>query len=90
MIWDHPDENHDGPNPPATPDATGRSVLYGVLQCDRYQITEPSPLGVSPATDAEKLDHSRARAALRRLTPKTRAAEPQPASTLRNVPGISL
>ncbi len=32
VICDRPDENHDGPHPSDNPDATGRSVLYGVLQ----------------------------------------------------------
>ncbi|MGZ1489492.1 MobF family relaxase [Brevibacterium sediminis] len=32
VICDRPDENHEGPHPSDNPDATGRSVLYGVLQ----------------------------------------------------------
>lgn len=57
---------------------------------DRYQITETSPLGPSPQTDAQKLDHNRADAAFRRLTPRTKPPEPQSTSTRRNVPSISL
>jgi len=57
---------------------------------DRYQITETSPLGPSPETDGQKLDHSRARAALRRLAPKAKQAEPQQAAVRRGGPDLGL
>lgn len=42
---------------------------------DRYQITETSPLGPAPKTDAQKLDHSHAQAALRRVAAATSQTE---------------
>lgn len=57
---------------------------------DRYQITETSPLGPSPETDAQKLDHSRARAALRRLAPKTKQTKPRQAAVRRGGPDLGL
>src|SRR5699024_10927122 len=42
----------------------------------RRPSTETSPMAPSPETDAQKRDHSRARAAPRRLAPKTKQPEP--------------
>lgn len=58
---------------------------------DRYRITETSPLGPAPETDAQKLDRSRAEAALRRIAAEDkRTAEPGLTSANRRLRGPSL
>ena len=57
---------------------------------DRYQVTESNPLGPTPETDVQKVDRSRAQAALRRLAPSTRRREPEAAAARRRGPDLGL
>lgn len=45
-----------------------RSTLVVAAYRDRYQITDPAPLGASPESTAQKIDRARAETALRTLT----------------------
>ncbi|WP_293787165.1 MobF family relaxase, partial [uncultured Aeromicrobium sp.] len=55
---------------------------------DRYGITDDSPLGQVPGSASQKIDHARAAAALRRLTPQQR--HPEPAQTVARRTGHDL
>lgn len=44
-----------------------RAVVVAAYR-DRYQITDPAPLGAQPEDTAQKIDRTRAESALRTLT----------------------
>ena len=48
-----------------------RSALVVAAYRDRYQITDPAPLGAPPESTAQKIDRARAETALRTLTRPT-------------------
>ena len=63
----------------------GQSARTVAAYRDRYGIEDDSPLGPVPESAAQKIDHARASAALRHLTPKT---PPERDETRRNPVGI--
>lgn len=54
-----------------------RRALVVAAYRDRYQITDPTPLGTQPESTAQKTDRARAETALRKLNRPTIENEPR-------------